>query len=364
MPVDAGGAVGPLLLEQPEPAGGLGVRKGERAAEVVAAAAPGTVVPGSRVDVLVTRERQGTRRWRVQDVEVLGVRGAPERKIAATLRVTPGQAVFLADAGAFAREIRLLARAPGDRARRLPETTLTLFSSCAPIFMTMTSKAKNTALVLTGAVALAFGGYAIGSESGGGSATATSAKPAGSYRPEARRSGAAASAPADAASAPGLQDARHQARRLPGRAARRAEDRPPGPRAQAASAATSTSRSSPTRSASARPRSAPRSRSCARSPRSASATSPATSRPSSASASPRSRTPSTRSASKARRAPATAVTGAPTSRRRSASRRRSSSRRSAPCARTSATTAPSGAKASSPTSPRSSASARPSSRPR
>ena len=116
VPVDAGGAVGPLLLEQPEPAGGLGVRKGERAAEVVAAAAPGTVIPGSRVDVLVTRERQGTR-LAVQDVEVLGVRGAPERKIAATLRVTPGQAVFLADAGAFAREIRLLARAPGDRAR-------------------------------------------------------------------------------------------------------------------------------------------------------------------------------------------------------------------------------------------------------
>ena len=91
------------------------MRKGERAAEVTAAAAPGTVVAGSRVDVLVTRERQGTR-LALQDVEVLGVRGAPERKLAATLRVTPAQAVFLADAGAFAREIRLLARAPGDRA--------------------------------------------------------------------------------------------------------------------------------------------------------------------------------------------------------------------------------------------------------
>lgn len=115
VPVDQGGPVTPLLLEQPEPAGGLGVRKGERAAEVTAAAAPGTVVAGSHVDVLVTRERQGTR-LALQDVEVLGVRPAPEGKLAATLRVTPAQAVFLADAGAFAREIRLLGRAPGDRA--------------------------------------------------------------------------------------------------------------------------------------------------------------------------------------------------------------------------------------------------------
>ena len=91
------------------------MRRGERAAEVVATAAPDTVKPGSRVDVLVTRERGGTR-LALRDVEVLGVRGAPERRLAATLRVTLAQAVYLADAGAFAREIRLLARAPGDRA--------------------------------------------------------------------------------------------------------------------------------------------------------------------------------------------------------------------------------------------------------
>ena len=39
------------------------------------------------------------------------------RAVAATLRVSVRQAVDLAAAGSFAREIRLLARAPGDRRR-------------------------------------------------------------------------------------------------------------------------------------------------------------------------------------------------------------------------------------------------------
>jgi pilus assembly protein CpaB len=37
--------------------------------------------------------------------------------VAATLRVSVRQAVYLAAAQAFARELRLLARAPGDRRR-------------------------------------------------------------------------------------------------------------------------------------------------------------------------------------------------------------------------------------------------------
>jgi pilus assembly protein CpaB len=50
---------------------------------------------------------------------VLAARPAPARdgggpQVAATLRVTVHQAVYLAAAGAFARDIRLLARAPGD----------------------------------------------------------------------------------------------------------------------------------------------------------------------------------------------------------------------------------------------------------
>ena len=41
-------------------------------------------------------------------------RGREAPQVAATLRVTVRQAVYLAAAGAFAREIRLLPRAPGD----------------------------------------------------------------------------------------------------------------------------------------------------------------------------------------------------------------------------------------------------------
>jgi len=128
VPVAAGDPVGPALLEAAGPPPGAGVGRGERAAEVVAAAAPGSVAAGARVDVLVTRDRggAGATELALQDVEVLAVRAASAgdeprrtgaRTVAATLRVTIRQAVYLAAAGAFAREIRLLARAPGDRRR-------------------------------------------------------------------------------------------------------------------------------------------------------------------------------------------------------------------------------------------------------
>ena len=94
--------------------------------ELVAAASPALVVAGARVDVLVTRDRgdggPGSTELALEDVEVL----APSRaaateaggpQVAATLRVTVRQAVYLTAAAAFAREIRLLARAPGDRRR-------------------------------------------------------------------------------------------------------------------------------------------------------------------------------------------------------------------------------------------------------
>ena len=38
-----------------------------------------------------------------------------EPRVTATLRVTVAQAVYLAAAQSFARDVRLLARAPGDR---------------------------------------------------------------------------------------------------------------------------------------------------------------------------------------------------------------------------------------------------------
>ena len=74
---------------------------------------------GARVDVLVTREDAGTR-LALQDVEVLApdaraadADGSAER-VAATLRVTVRQAVYLTAAQSFAREVRLLPRAAGD----------------------------------------------------------------------------------------------------------------------------------------------------------------------------------------------------------------------------------------------------------
>jgi pilus assembly protein CpaB len=51
---------------------------------------------------------------------VLAARQASEDgkpRVAATLRVTPAQAVYLTAAQSFASDIRLLARAPGDRRR-------------------------------------------------------------------------------------------------------------------------------------------------------------------------------------------------------------------------------------------------------
>ena len=90
---------------------------------------PALVVPGARVDVLVTRDGNGSvpagTELALEDVEVLAAGRAPAgsaagdgaERVAATLRVTVRQAVYLAAAQAFAREVRLLPRAAGDRGR-------------------------------------------------------------------------------------------------------------------------------------------------------------------------------------------------------------------------------------------------------
>jgi pilus assembly protein CpaB len=130
-PVPRGGylGAGQLAVEDPG-AAGPPVRAGERAADVVALGSPELVVAGARVDVLVTRDGDsggsaGTQ-LALEDVEVLAARRAPEaagatgdgaQRVAATLRVSVRQAVYLAAAQAFAREIRLLPRAAGDRRR-------------------------------------------------------------------------------------------------------------------------------------------------------------------------------------------------------------------------------------------------------
>jgi pilus assembly protein CpaB len=123
VPVPAGAAVGEHLLARAPTAPSSAIHRGERAVEVVATGSA-AIAAGARVDVLVTRERGsggGDTELALEDVEVLAARPAPDRdgggggpQRAATLRVTVRQAVYLAAAGAFARDIRLLARAPGD----------------------------------------------------------------------------------------------------------------------------------------------------------------------------------------------------------------------------------------------------------
>jgi pilus assembly protein CpaB len=126
--VRRGGYLGAdLIAPEPEVAGPP-VRKGERALEVVALGSRALVVPGARVDVLVTREgaAAGTE-LALEDVEVLAARAAPAaarddagERVAATLRVSVRDAVYLAAAQSFARELRLLPRAAGDDERSGP----------------------------------------------------------------------------------------------------------------------------------------------------------------------------------------------------------------------------------------------------
>ena len=113
VPVPAGGAVTPDLLAVATPAPAFA--KGQRALELLVT---GSVTAGARVDVIVTGKRQA--RLALENVEVLAARQASEDgkpRVAATLRVTPAQAVYLTAAQSFASDIRLLARAPGDRRR-------------------------------------------------------------------------------------------------------------------------------------------------------------------------------------------------------------------------------------------------------
>ncbi|MBB4664725.1 RcpC/CpaB family pilus assembly protein [Conexibacter arvalis] len=129
----AGTYVTRAALRAPGAAAGLPVGPGERVADLVAHGDPDAVVAGARVDVLVTRDGDGTRVGAtvlaLEDVEVLsaapaaveeasaGAEGADGRRVAVALRVSVRQAVYLAAAQSFARELRLLPRAPGDRGR-------------------------------------------------------------------------------------------------------------------------------------------------------------------------------------------------------------------------------------------------------
>jgi pilus assembly protein CpaB len=129
--IPAGADLEPALVSDGtgDAAAGAPVRPGERVAQIVATGAPELIAPGGRVDVVVTRERggggPGATTLALEDVEVLAAapataaeadaQGGP--RVALSLRVTLRQAVYLAAAQSFARELRVLPRAAGDRRR-------------------------------------------------------------------------------------------------------------------------------------------------------------------------------------------------------------------------------------------------------
>ena len=110
-----------------------GLRRGERAVtvEVAGGLAEAGPAPGSRVDVLVSTEGPagGRTHMALAGAELLQVSaagagysdpppsGSTVPTALATLRVTVRQAIYLTAADNFAREVRLLARPPGDRSR-------------------------------------------------------------------------------------------------------------------------------------------------------------------------------------------------------------------------------------------------------
>ena len=112
---------------------GNGLGRGERAIELEVAGAralDGFAGPGARVDILVTtetREGAGNTQLAIEDVELLALEAGAGHPAAsgggeapggatATLRVTLKQAIYLTSAQNFAREVRLLPRAPADQA--------------------------------------------------------------------------------------------------------------------------------------------------------------------------------------------------------------------------------------------------------
>ncbi len=130
-PVAAGGYLTAGTLASPDGDDGEAapLSGGQRSIELPVAGALDGAGPGTRVDVLITTEsRSGAGRsfLALQDVQLLALRAAGDGSRAqdgaaahatayATLRVNLRQAVYLTAAQSFARELRLLVRAPGDR---------------------------------------------------------------------------------------------------------------------------------------------------------------------------------------------------------------------------------------------------------
>ena len=138
-PVAAGGYLTAGALAAPggdEQERGAALAPGQRAVQIAAAGGEelAEAGPGALVDVIVTSERgegRGRTYLALEAVELLSARPGGDAGAAgeapnggpstlATLRVTLRQAVFLAAAQSFAREIRLLPRAPNERRRSGP----------------------------------------------------------------------------------------------------------------------------------------------------------------------------------------------------------------------------------------------------
>lgn len=124
----------PAAIDDGSAATGAPVRPGERVAELVADGPAALIHAGSRVDVLVTRtgadgSPSGTTSVALEDAEVLAAHAQPDdathtTRVAVSLRTTARQAVYLAAAQSFARDLRLLPRAAGDRRHGLAGTTV------------------------------------------------------------------------------------------------------------------------------------------------------------------------------------------------------------------------------------------------
>ena len=117
---------------------GAPVARGERVTSIVAVAPPDEIHVGGAVDVLVTRDLSdgaGRATLALEDVEVLAVHqvdgggGDDGRKVEVELRVGAREAVYLAAAQSYARELRLLPRAAGDTGRGLRGASYTAGSS-------------------------------------------------------------------------------------------------------------------------------------------------------------------------------------------------------------------------------------------
>jgi pilus assembly protein CpaB len=131
--IPAGADLDPALVDDGTRAAGPSgpsLRDGERVAQIVAVGPARSLTAGARVDVLVTREGEGdgggSTMLALEDVEVLGASRAPDAgggsdsglpRVSLDLRVSVRQAVYLAAAQSFARELRVLPRAAGDRRR-------------------------------------------------------------------------------------------------------------------------------------------------------------------------------------------------------------------------------------------------------